>query len=163
MPRLKSIIRFSELQGEFLESLYRKRGLSLKISERVSILLASRSGAGSESIATDLRTSKTTVVLWRNRWIAAQDRLDVLESGDGGVKKFHEAMMVVLSDLPRSGRPPTFSPEQRELLVAMASGAPREHGVEREDWSNGALAEAAAENKVANSISPSTVRRILKK
>ena len=42
MPRLKSIIRFSELQGEFLESLYRKRGLSLKISERVSILLASR-------------------------------------------------------------------------------------------------------------------------
>jgi hypothetical protein len=163
MPRLKSIIRFSELQGEFLESLSRRRGLSRQLSERVSILLASRSGAGSQSIATDLRTSKTTVVLWRNRWIAAQDHLDALESGDGGVKKLHEAMLCALSDLPRSGRPPTFSPEQRELLVAMASGAPREHGVEREDWSNGALAEAASENKVADSISPSTVRRILKK
>lgn len=163
MPRLKSIIRFSGLQGEFLKSLSRKRGLSLKYSERVSILLASRSGAGSQSIATELGTSKTTVVLWRNRWIAAQDRLDALEAVDGGVKKFHEAILEALSDKPRSGRPPTFSAEQRELLVAMASGAPREHGVEREDWSNAALAEAATENKVADSISPSTVRRILKK
>ena len=163
MARLTSKIRFSALQVEILERFFRQRTVSKQLSERVEILLLSRSGMGSELISRKMGLRKGKVIMWRNRWIASQDALDALEGKDDSPTLVLEAIVGLLSDLPRSGRPREITQAQRELVVAMACETPEEHGVAREAWTHKALADTAGEEGVVERISPATVRRILKK
>src|SRR5262249_42388208 len=65
-----------------------------------------------------------------------------------------------LNDKPRSGAPPEFDGEQQAMIVALAcSDAPEG----RTCWTAELLADRAVELGVAESISESTVRRILEK
>ena len=148
---------------EILERFSRQRTVSKQLSERVEILLMSRSGMGSQLISREMGLYKGKVIMWRNRWIASQDALDALEGKDDSPKLVEEAIVRLLSDLARSGRPREFTQAQRELVVAMACETPEEHGLSQQTWTHKALADTAGEEGVVNSISPASVRRILKK
>jgi transposase len=64
--------------------------------------------------------------------IAAYLRLNAQTVRDW-IKRFNAAGLAGLEDLPRSGKPPTYTPEQTGAVIACALSAPR-------SWSSPSLA-----------------------
>ncbi|MEU4235498.1 helix-turn-helix domain-containing protein [Nonomuraea sp. NPDC026600] len=109
---------------------------------RIRIVLDAAHGYSSNTIARRRGVTVDTVRLWRGRYRSQE-----------GIKS--------LTDRPRSGRPPTFSPLQRAEIKALACRPPAETGVPLSRWSCPDLAREAVTREMAPAISASTVRRIL--
>ena len=76
-------------------------------------------------------------------------------------KRFaREGLDAALHDKPRSGAPPKFDGKQEAMIIALACSEAPEG---RTCWTAELLANRAVELEVVESISESTVRRILKK
>ena len=65
-------------------------------------------------------------------------------------------------DAPRSGAPPTITPEQTCAIVALACERPDAGGVPLSQWSASDLAREAVRRGIVTSISPRSVGRFLK-
>ena len=76
-------------------------------------------------------------------------------------KRFaREGLEVALTDKPRSGAPAKLDGKQQALIVALASSdAPHGHA----KWSARLLANRAVQMEIVESLSESSVRRLLKK
>lgn len=108
---------------------------------RSRIILAAARDRPNAAIAADLGVHVDTVRKWRKRYAA-----------DG---------LAGLQDLPRSGRPPVFTPVQVAQVKALACTPPADRGLPLTRWSAAELAgQAVAEGMVA-AISPSTIGRWL--
>lgn len=167
MANLQSPIRFSPLQAKILRHLRSRRNLGAGIVDRVSILVLTLEGNGLLKASKKLGISKTTVVSWRNRWIAAQDGFDELEAGlepgRKGYKKLESSILALLGDKARSGAPRTFTVEQDLLIVALACRNPRELSLPQDLWTNESLAAEAVRQGIVTSISTVQVWNVLKK
>lgn len=109
--------------------------------QRALIVLAAADGATNAAIAADLGLHVDTVRKWRRRFAA-----------DG---------IAGLADLPRSGRPPIFTPVQVAGVKAMACSPPADRDLPLVRWSAGELAAQAVAEGLVSSISPATVGRWL--
>jgi hypothetical protein len=98
-------IRLSAAEQQALETLQRAGKTPQQTVQRVNILLLAHDGLSNQAIADHVGTSRNLVQKWRKRFalyepvpfgVAAE--LDPL------------ARVAALHDLPRSGRPPGFSP-----------------------------------------------------
>lgn len=108
---------------------------------RHQILLLADQGRTDEQIAQATGAGLSTVERLRKRWVA----------------EGHEA---ALAEKPRRGAPAKLDGKQEALLIALAcSDAPQGHA----QWSARLLANRAVELEVVESISESSVRRLLKK
>lgn len=110
---------------------------------RARIVLAAARGGTNTAIAADLDVHVDTVRKWRKRYA---------RHGLAGLK-----------DLPRSGRPPTFTPIQVAQVKALACTPPADSEVPLARWSSAELALEAVTQGVTATISPSTIRRWLAK
>ncbi len=110
---------------------------------RANIVQLAARGLSNASIGVRLDIKDDTVRKWRGRFAA-----DGIEG---------------LKDRTRSGRPPRFSPLQRAQVKAMACQLPATSGVLLSRWSCLDLAIEVASAGIAESMSASTVRRILKR
>lgn len=108
---------------------------------RVRIVLDAARGDSNAQIARRRGLAVDTVRLWRGRY------------ADGGVPG--------LKDRPRSGRPARFGPVQVAEVKALACQLPAETGVPLSRWSCPELAGEAVTRGITETISASTVRRIL--
>ena len=108
---------------------------------RVRIVLDASRGYANAKIARRRGVVVDTVRPWRGRY-----------AREG---------MAGLTDRPRSGRPPTFTPVQIAEVKALACQLPAETGVPLSRWSCPDLATEVTERGIADAISASTVRRIL--
>jgi putative transposase len=113
---------------------------------------------------------------WRKRWIEATPRLiaaeeeakeeeeeeagELLDDESSSIL-ITEVIEEVLADEPRSGTPPTFSPEQVVRIVALACEDPRDCGRPITHWAAAELADEAIERGIVESISPRSVGRFL--
>jgi hypothetical protein len=71
----------------------------------VTILLLAQAGLSNQAIADHVGTSRNLVQKWRKRFVLYEPlSLGAEEEGDPVVR------LAALQDLPRSGRPPDFSP-----------------------------------------------------
>lgn len=108
---------------------------------RARIILAAADGVANARIAADLGLHVDTVRKWRRR--------------------FWQRRLPGLDDLPRSGRPPLFSPVQVAEVKALACELPAESDIPLAKWSCPDLAVEAQRRGVVASVSASTVRRWL--
>jgi transposase len=108
---------------------------------RAQIVLAAARGRANARIAAELGVSADMVRKWRGRFAAR--RLDGL------------------ADLPRSGRPRRISEAERAAVVALACQLPAATGVPLSRWTGPELAAELTGQGLADSISASSILRIL--
>lgn len=129
-----------EQRGELVDRLEHE-ALNGRRRRHIQILLLSDEGHTDEQIAAATGASRSTAERHRTRFA-------------------REGLEAALADKPRGGAPPGLDGKQEAMIVAPAcSDAPE--GQAR--WSAKLLANRAVELEVVESISESTVRRILKK
>lgn len=108
---------------------------------RAKIVLAAAGRRTNAEISTEVGLHVDTVRKWRRRYAAR---------GLGG-----------LDDLPRTGRPPVFTPVQVAEVKALACTPPAEKDVPLARWSTSELADQAVTEQLVEDISPATIGRWL--
>lgn len=93
--------------------------------------------------------------MWRKRWLSASEKLEACDKP----KALRELIESTLSDAPRPGAEPSFTPEEVCALIALSCETPPEH---LSEWSRTTLAEEAVKRGIVKSISPTSVGRFLK-
>lgn len=135
------VFTLSASERHRLKKLSRSGTMPHQLVVRATIVRLAAAGLANARIAARLGLKVDTVRKWRGRFAA--DRIEGLK------------------DLPRSGRPPTFTALQRAEVKALACQLPATHGLPLSKWSCPELATEVIRAGIAETISASTVRRIL--
>ena len=98
-------IRLSAAERQALETLQRAGKTPQQTVRRVHILLLAHEGLSNQAIADEVGTSRNLVQKWRKRFTSYEPPRLMGKEGSDPV-----ARLAALHDLPRSGRPPEFSP-----------------------------------------------------
>jgi transposase len=136
----KQHVKLSTADREFLENLISQGKLMAKAYRRALALLELDRGQTYTAVSQILQVTQTTLSSW--------------------AKKYRESGLQVLADKPRSGRPIEIDGNQRAKITALACSDPPEGYAE---WSLRLLADKAVELRYCESLSHTSVRRILKK
>jgi putative transposase len=103
-----------------------------------------------------------TVRYWRGRWVELASKLTSAETSEISDEDLRGFVLTGLSDLPRSGTPPTFTAEQIVQIVALSCEEPARSARPISHWTPAELADEVIKRKIVDSISPSSVARFLK-
>src|SRR5215510_9238861 len=98
-------IQLSAAEQQTLEALQRAGKTPQQTVRRVSILLLAHTGLSNQAIADQVGTSRNLVQKWRKRFALYEPPPPMGEEARDPV-----ARLAAVQDLPRSGRPPAFSP-----------------------------------------------------
>ena len=139
--RKAAFVRLTPEQRAELTDRLEHEALNGRRRRRFQILLLADEGRTDEQVAAATGASRSTVERTRKRFAA-------------------EGLEPALADKPRSGAPAKLDGKQQAMIVALAcSDAPQGHA----RWTARLLASRVVELEVIESISESTVRRVLKK
>jgi transposase len=139
--RKAALVQLTGDQRTELTERLEREALTGRQRRRFQILLLADPGQTDDQIAATTGAGRSTVERTRKRFA-------------------RDGMEAALSDKPRRGAPPKLDGKQEAMIVALAcSDAP---GGQRR-WTARLRANRAVELEVVESISESTVRRILKK
>lgn len=114
MPEHRVLREMTLEEQTTLEQLAHSRTVEARLVQRAEILLGLRDGESLSAVARRLRVTRPTVYTW--------------------VARFNEAGIDGLQDRPRSGRPPTYTAEQRAEVIAAALTKPDELGLPFGSW-----------------------------
>jgi transposase len=139
--RKAALVRLTPDQRTELTERLEREALNGRRRRHFQVLLLADEGRTDEQIASAIGASRSTVERTRKRFV-------------------HEGLEAALTDKPRSGAPAKFDGKQEAMIVALAcSDAPKGQA----HWTAKLLASRAVELEVVESISESSVRRVLKK
>src|SRR5207245_1531520 len=124
----------SERQRGLLEGLCRAAGTSQQLAERCRIVLLSAEDETNEEQGAELGIDRQRVRRWRGRWAEAEASLADAEREKPSDKDLLALLRRVLSDEPRAGAPPKFTPEQVAEIIALACEPPGESGLPVSHW-----------------------------
>ncbi len=162
MPHPSAIpLKVSSVQQEVLQHLVRRSTSPQRLVRRGKIILAAAAGASNTKITQDLQVDHETVRLWRERWGAAQSRLEAIEA-TGKPNLLKQAIEVLLADEQRPGAPATFTLEHFMQIMALACEKPEAADRPVSTWTPRELADEAVKRGIVTQISPRTVERFLK-
>jgi putative transposase len=151
----------SSLQQELLQRMVQRATSAQRLVKRAQIILEGLKGTSNSSIAQHLQIDYETVRRWRDRWHAAESRLQAIEE-TGKRKLLSQAIEVLLTDEQRPGAPATFSFEQFMQIMALACETPISADRPVSSWTPRELADEAVTRGIVERISPRTVERFLK-
>ena len=135
-------------QREALEKLVRTHSTAQQLVLRARMIMHAVEGIGVRESARELGVWPKTARYWRKRWRQADDKCSVCER---------------LADAPRSGAPPTYTPEQICAVVAMTCEKPSDSERPISQWSQREIADEAIRRGLVPNISQRSVGRFLKK
>jgi hypothetical protein len=98
-------IRLSEAEQQELAALRRAGNTPQQTVRRATLLLLAQAGLSKQAIADTVGTSRNLVQQWRKRFALYEPKFLGVEAAVDPV-----ARLGALQELPRSGRPPDFSP-----------------------------------------------------
>lgn len=148
MRRPKYEINLSDQERQNLTAIINQYTNKLSLIQRANIILMADEGWLYQDIAEELGIRKATVSIWTQRWATAPESANVIEK---------------LQDLPRSGKPDKFTPEQLCKIFAIACEKPEDHGKPITHWTHRELAKTVVEKNIVDSISESYLGELLKK
>src|SRR5512135_2832272 len=151
----------SSLQQELLQHIVHRTTSAQRLVKRAQIILEAFKGTSNTSIAQRLQIDDETVRRWRDRWHAAESRLQAIEE-TGKRKLLKQAIEVLLTDEQRPGAPATFTFEQFMQIMALACETPASADRPVSTWTPRELADEAVKRGMIKQISPRTVERFLK-
>jgi putative transposase len=154
-------LNVSAQQQDLLFRLVRRATCPQRLVRRGKIILAAAAEASNTKITQDLHVDHETVRLWRERWQAAESRLQAIEAA-GNPKRLSQAIEVLLTDEQRPGAPGTFTFEQYMQILALACEQPMTVDRPVSAWTPRELADEAVKRGIVTTISPRTVERFLK-
>jgi putative transposase len=148
MPGPKPVaISLTAAEQQELERLVRGLHTPQQLAVRARLILAAAAGDTNRLIARTLHLTEDTVRLWRGRWAAAAPA----------------PVAARLTDAPRAGAPPRFTPEQVCRIIALACAAPRTAGRPISQWTGHEIADEVVARGIVTVISPRHAARLLKK
>ncbi|HEX6481695.1 MAG TPA: helix-turn-helix domain-containing protein [Ktedonobacteraceae bacterium] len=156
-----SPIHLSPLQQELLQRMVHRTTSEQRLVKRGHLILEAAQGTSNTSIAQHQQVDYETVRRWRDRWHAAQTRLQAIEA-TGKPKLLSQAIEVLLTDEQRPGAPATFTFEQFMQIMALACETPETAERPVSSWTPRELADEAIKRGIVTQISPRTVERFLK-
>lgn len=139
-------ISLTDRERTQLQALVRQHKTPQQLATRARIMLEADAGHGVSATAAALQVSRSLVQRWRRRWLERAD----------------QPLEQRLSDEPRPGTPPTFTPEQICSLIALACETPVRDGVQLARWTYTDLAAEAIEREIVDSISSHSIGRFLR-
>jgi putative transposase len=162
VPRAQAIT-VTARQGRVLDQVVRASTSPQGLALRARVVLAAAEGTSNRQIAAGLGVTRNLVQEWRGRWASAGEALLAAElDGQAGDERTLQAVVRgVLADAPRSGAPPTFTPEQLCRIMALACTPPSDAGRPIGHWTARELADEAAAQGIGSRISARTVGRLL--
>ena len=156
-----SPIHLSAIQQELLQRMVKRTKSEQRLVKRGHIILEAAKGTSTTKIAQQWQVDYETVRRWRDRWHAAESRLQVIEAADKP-KLLKQAIEVLLSDEQRPGAPATFTFEQFMQIMALACEKPEAADRPVSSWTPRELADEAVKRGIVTKISARTVERFLK-
>src|SRR5258707_15760270 len=155
-----TLLHVSPPQQNFLQQLLRRTTSPQRLVTRARIILAAGAGISNSQIAKQVQVNYETVQRWRDRWGAAEARLQAIEA-TGQPKLLSQAIEVLLTDEQRPGAPATFTFEQFMQIMALACEKPEAADRPVSSWTPRELADEAVKRGIVEQISPRTVERFL--
>lgn len=156
-------LHVSEKQEVILQRILRRSTSPQNFVLRTKIVRAGTEyGRRDTQIGRDLQCSAQTVSTWRHRWLDAWDKLLTIEATDDE-RELETAIIGVLSDRPRPGSPAKFTAEEIIQIIQVACEEPGLSGRPITEWTPRELADEVVKREIVESISPTQVRRFLKR
>src|SRR5258708_13184377 len=143
----------SSLQQELLQRMVQRTTSAQRLVKRAHIILDGLKGTSNSSIARHLQIDYETVRRWRDRWHAAESRLQAIEE-TGKRKLLSQAIEVLLTDEQRPGAPATFTCEQFMQIMALACETPTSADRPVSTWTPPELADKPVKRGILASFSP---------
>lgn len=113
----KRPLTLTDKQRDVLISLARRGLTPQQVAKRARVILESEQGISNFQISKRIPLDRPQVGVWRERWIDQGERLTSIEAEQPD--ELETVIIEILSDAPRPGTPPTFTPEQVVQIVAM--------------------------------------------
>lgn len=159
-------IHLTKTQQKLLTSLTTRSSSPQKLVLRAGIILAHHESSNKRAVAATCSVGRETVYRWFNRWVEAKDELAKLEAEhqaeDLSDALYQRALSVLLDDAPRPGHHPTFTEEEKQKIIALASEKPETVGVPVTHWTHKLLRNAVIDKGIVTTISSAQVGRFLK-
>jgi putative transposase len=151
-------------QRRVLEQLVRRHTSPPHQVRRARGILAAAHGATNAAAGRRVGMTADTARTWRRRWAAASEAVAVAEAereDEDDDRALAQVICDVLADAPRSGAPPTFTPEQLCQVMAIACEPPGDSGRPISQWTPRELADEAVKRNIVPRISARSVGRFL--
>ena len=161
MPGSAAKLQITERQQAVLRHIVAAPTSPVRLVQRAEIILRAFEKQENQTIAAAIDLDPTAVGLWRRRWVQAWPKLIQIECAETHAA-FRRAIEDVLSDLPRSGNPGKFTPEQITHILALACEPPEQSGRPITHWTYKELADEAKKRGIVTSISAAQVGRYLR-
>jgi putative transposase len=156
-------LQINETQRALLRQLQQRQTACQRLVRRAALLLALAANPCVEAVARDLRLTRMTVRLWRDRWNQAAPALLQAEQDNASAPQLLALIEDILDDDDRPGTPPTFTPEQVVQIVAVACEPPEKSGRPLSHWTTRELADEVKKRQIVADIHPTTVGLFLKR
>ncbi len=155
-------VHVSSLQLDILQHMVRRTTSAQRLVKRAHIILEACKGTSNTKISQYQHVDYETVRRWRDRWRAAESRLQAIEAA-GKLRLLSQAIEVLLTDehRPRSTR---HLHRSQQFMQIMALACEKPEAAERpvSTWTSRELADEAIKRGIVTKISPRTVERFLK-
>lgn len=155
-------IKLDATQRELLQKIHNKRSAPEFMKQRIQVVLAAANERQNKDIAATTGLEVHFIGTWRNRfaeqyrnWKQTDETLRAVMS--------EKLLMDWLADRKGRGRKETITQEQRTKIAAVSRESPEQSGLPVTHWTPKLLAEEAVKRCIVETISESTVSRILKK
>jgi putative transposase len=155
-------IGLSERSRLIVKEIARQRSLEYRLVVRALLMLSMADGVGNNELARQHQMDRVVVRKWRNRWLDLTRKLNNAEASEISDEHLRDLILTGLSDLARSGTPPTFTAEQIVQIVAVSCENPSQSERPISHWTPTELASEVIKRKIVESISSSSVGRFLK-
>jgi transposase len=162
LPTAKTI-EVSLPERAILEHMVRQTNNPQWLVTRAKILLRAAEGQSNRRMAAEMKLTRNTVRLWRERWQATAEQRAAAAADGETASALRDRIEETLHDGYRSGTPATFTAEQIVQIVAISCEAPQTSGVPVSHWTPKAVAAEAIRRGIVDTISERQVGRFLKR